>query len=509
VARKTKGETGGRLHRILDRAEGACRRGAARLATPRGQMACLTLLIVMAVLVRLPTAFPPQGNPVVGGHPDEATYFNKAFSEYLSGPRYPLAHGGSGLPLVLEQVFRLFGLHPGPAVPQAQPSYALSADQRQAAYVATAFCALLGVGAVAGVFLIARQVLPPSGALAATALAVFDPALLRWESGQVMSEGGYAVAVLLALAFAVKSRQGALWLVPAAILLAVAHMFRVNGLIIAVMVLTYALLYSRRASLRKFQWKGVVLALLAFFLVLTPYLAWRADSLPGPFDYGTNQRFFADSAWNFKDVYWQNYTYSGGGHRETFQDYLATHSASDFLLRAYNSLRLQVIDFVGGGASPGERADGPALTPWLVAASLATALYFPRRREFWFFPLTLAFTFATFVWIYPAFREVRHFSLMAPLAAIFGMPGLRWLAQRTSRPALVMAAFFGTYAATFAVLPLASIPDGLRGIAQDGRLAVMAAVMTAFWLAITLVPHWKGLRHPARAPEWPPETTRT
>ena len=439
----------------------------------------LALVVVAGVLVRLPAVL--DEGAYFRHHPDEATYFNAAYAEYTAGgERFPLAHGGSGLGLLLEQVFRLAGVGPGEGVPQDPPAdQAFSADQLEAARLAYLTNALLGAGVVVAAIALCRLVLLPLAVLAGAAFAAFDPALVR-TSGQLMTEPAYTLALTLAVAAVLKAREHPAWLLAVGPLMAFAHMLRVNGLVMFAMVLLFAVLLFRRTS--KVPWKWVAGAAALFLLVATPYLVWRADHLPGAFDYGTNQRFFADDPWDFDDEYWQGYTYDGGGPRETMGDYFASHSLGTASKRLYSSVLLQVVDLVGAGSSPWNRQDAPALHPILVVLCAIGVVRLKGRPEHWAFPLAVGFSLLTFVWVYPIVRSPRYFMPLVPLAIAYALASAHSLARTSSRPWTLAAIVVGLLLAAFAVIPGISGFESVGAISEAGLVGV--AIATALLLAV-------------------------
>ncbi|HUR25607.1 MAG TPA: hypothetical protein VM327_06305 [Candidatus Thermoplasmatota archaeon] len=461
----------------------------------------LALVVVAGVLVRLPGVLDEAG--YFRHHADEATYFNKAFAEYPSADeRLPLPHGGSGLSLFLEQVFRVAHIGPGAPVPQnPPPDHAFSDEQLEAVRIASLANALLGAAVVVATIALCRLVLPPLAVLAGAAFAAFDPALVRM-SGQLMTEPAYTLLLTLAVAAALKAREHPAWLLAIGPLMAFAHMLRVNGLVMTAMVLLFAVLLLRRAgSAAKVPWAWVAGAAALFLLTAAPYLVWRADHLPGAFDYGTNQRFFADDPWDRSDAYWKGYTYSDGGPRESMGDYFATHSLWTAAKRLYSSILLQVVDLVGAGSSPWNRADAPALHPVLVVLCVAGAVRLRGRREHWAFPLALAFSLLTFVWVYPIVRSPRYFMPLVPLAIAYGLAGARSLAHTSARPWTLSAVVVGLLLAAFAVLPVLSGLKSLSALADVGLLgvavaaALLLAVLAACPFAVDAVR--RGIENPA------------
>jgi 4-amino-4-deoxy-L-arabinose transferase-like glycosyltransferase len=471
------------------RAEHGFGRAAAWVARPAVLNTLLALVVVAGVLVRLPGAMDESG--YFRHHSDEATYFNKAYAEYArdgagSGDRLPLAHGGSGLSLFLEQVFRLAGIEPGATVPQnPPPGYTFAPEQLEAARLAYLTNALVGASVVVATVLLCRQLLPPLAVLAGAAFAAFDPALVRM-SGQLMTEPAYTLMLTLAVAAVLKAREHPAWLLAVGPLMAFAHMLRVNGLVMLFMVVLFGVLLFRRES--KVPWKHVALTVGLFFLVAAPYLIWRADHLPGAFDYGTNQRFFADDPWDFSDEYWQGYSYSEGGPRETAGDYLGSHSLGTAFRRLWSSVLLQVVDLVGAGSSPWTRLDAPAFHPLLVVLCAVGAVRLRGRPEHWALPIALAFSFLTFVWVYPIVRSPRYFMPLVPLAIAYGLAGARSLGRTSSRPWTLCAVLVGLLLAVFAVVPafeglasLARIADfGLLGITVASSLLLAALALAPF-----------------------------
>jgi hypothetical protein len=466
------------------------RRWTLTLDRPRTFYLVIAGLILLALLVRLPYGFDEAG--FFQHHADEATYFNKAYYEYLNpnAVHVPLAHGGSGYPVLLSWVLDWQGVAPGTGEQVPQFNAVLTPQQRDVAIVAYVFNALLSVGVVVATFLLANQVLPRIATLAATLLVVFDPFLLQ-QTGWLLTESGYIIMFVLAVWGVFKARVHPGWLLASAVLMMGAHTFRVNGLVMFIMILLFAVLYLRQASDR-FSWKWVAAAFAIFFLVGAPYLAWRAEYLPGPFDYGTNQRYFTDHPWNFErddqgryvDYYWRTYTMKEGGEKETIADYFRNHTFGQAVDRFYRSIQWQFYDFFGAGSGPVRHPEGAALTPLLVLGLAVGLLKFSHRREYWFFHLGAAFTFLTFLWIYPVVRSVRYFTPLTPLVVILAVLGLAYLAYRTARPHLTAAAIAATALLIWGYKPITRIPDGLAGLAGRPDLFGLVLGMMVLWFLI-------------------------
>ena len=479
------------LPAALDRIEATLRNAGARLQRPGAFHAAVALLVVLAILLRLAPIV--VANDVPSGHNDANIYFNYVYDGYLNGAVYPDGHRGSGWNLMLWATLGAFGVEGGEWLPKnAVPT----PEQAHAAQLAYALSAMLAAGAIVATYLLARQVLPPLATLGAMLLIAFDPYLL-FITTSAMSEPPYTVVFVLALACVLKARQHPAWLLGAAALMALGHMLRINGVVMFVMVAAFAFLLLRGRPLRiRARWLAAALAV--FLLVSAPYLAWRASHLPGPFDYGTNQRFWADDLWTPGDAYWANYTYEAGGPRETMGDYFAKHDLGDAADRLYRSVQWQVFDLFGFGKWPGQEReggvwtgtppDGSALTPLVVALSLVAAFVALRRRELWFLPLALLFTFATFVWIYPLVRSVRYFSPLIPLFVVFAMVGWLHLASLARRPYTVTALVFGAWVFVYGARPLLAIPKALWQVALMPDVRVLVAAFSLFWLALALAP---------------------
>ncbi|HEX2022251.1 MAG TPA: glycosyltransferase family 39 protein, partial [Candidatus Thermoplasmatota archaeon] len=270
-----------RLARTLDAAERRLARAGAALARPAGMRAAVVALIVAALLLRLPLVF--TANDVPAGHNDANIYFNQAHAEFLKGNFYPDAHRGTGWQLLLYVVLDAYGFAAGPWVGKYET---LTGETAQAALVAYALSAMLTVGIVAATYLLARRVLPPLPTLGAVALVAVDPYLM-FISTSAMSEPPYTALLVLALACVLKARDHPAWLVGTGVLMALAHVLRINGLVMFGATLLFAaILLARpgRGWRRRAPWGWFAASVAAFLLVSAPYLAWRADQLPGPFD---------------------------------------------------------------------------------------------------------------------------------------------------------------------------------------------------------------------------------
>jgi 4-amino-4-deoxy-L-arabinose transferase-like glycosyltransferase len=396
-----------------------------------------------------------------------------------------LAHGGSGLPLLLEQVFKLAHVGPGDTVPQGGAA-TYTPEQLHAARLAYVSNALLGAGVIVAVIAIARQLLPPLGVLAAAGFAAFDPMLVRL-SGQLLTESGYILCFALAVAAVLKSRDHPAWLVAVAPLMAFAHMLRINGLVMLVMLLVFAVLLHRRRP-GGVPWKWVGAAALGFIVIAMPYLVWRAHYLPGAFDYGTNQRWFTDNQWDFSDNYWQHYSYSKGGPRETAADYFRTHTVGQAALRLYQSVQFQIIDLFGSAGSYATKGDGPVLNPLLAAFVIVGLVRLPGRREHWSFHLALGFTMLTFVWLYPPVRSPRYFAPLIAVAIPFAVAALRDLSGLAKRAWTASGAAVALFALVFAVGALWSVAGGLAKASDAGLLGLVAAAVVVWLLAVLSSP---------------------
>ena len=486
-----------RVRSALDGMEGTLRRTGEKLQRPAAFHAAVVALVVLAVALRMPLVV--VANDVPAGHNDANIYFNYVYTGYLKGDVYPDGHRGSGWNFLLFGTLWLFGVEGGDWVGKFETP---EGEAAHAARLAYALSAMMSAGAVVAVYLLARQLLPPLATLGAMALVAFDPYLL-FISTSAMSEPPYTVVLVLSLACALKARQHPAWLLGAGALMALAHMLRINGVVMFAMVLLFAFLLLRGAPwFSRAWWRStgawMAAAFAVFLLVSTPYLMWRADRLPGPFDYGTNQRFWADDLWTPGDSYWANYDYENGGPRETMADYFAKHDLGDALDRLYRSIQWQVFDLFGFGKWPGHETeggvwtgtppDGSALTPLVVALSLVGLFVAHRRRETWFLPLALLFTFATFVWIYPLVRSVRYFSPLIPLFAVFAMLGWLHLATLVRRPHLVGSLLFGAWLFLYGARPLLAAPKGVLQVAAMPEVRVLVALLTLLWVLLALAP---------------------
>lgn len=478
------------------RAADAAERGLARLGVllaRRGfQQGAVAALVLAAMLVRLPLVF--AANEVPDGHNDANIYFNQVYVFYLNDHVYPDADRGSGWSLLLYITLSAFDVAPGA---WADKFATLDPQQAHAALLAYALSATFSAGAVAAVYLLARQVLPPLATMGACVLVAFDPYLL-FLSTSAMSEPPYIVVFLLGLATVLKSREHPAWLVATGVLFAGAFVLRVNGLVMFIMALAFALVLLHRVPWRrKLPWMAASVAV--FLLVLTPYQAWRADHVGEAFDYGTNQRFWADDLWDMSDPYWTARNAGGEPHKETMRDWFARHTLAESVDRLYKSVQWQVFDLFGygkwpraeeheGGHWPGTAPDGSALTPLVTGLSLVAAFVAWRRRDLSFVPLALVFTLATFTWIYPLVRSVRYFSPLIPLFIIFAMVGLMHLASHTARPRLVGASMLALFLVLYDARLLLQVPEGLARLGAEADVRALFLVTGAAWIALALAP---------------------
>lgn len=416
----------------------------------------VALLVVAGLLVRLPHAYDEAG--YFSHHPDEPTYHNKAM-ELLRGTAAPLAHGGSGLPIFLQGMFKLTGQEPGGFVAQGSTSE-LNGTTLQAVRLSYLANTLAGILVVPATFLLAAPLMRPAKALLATALVAFDPFLLFF-SGHLMTEQLFTFLVVAAAACIARARSHPAWLLGAAVAMALANTVRGNGILVFGGLLLFAVLLLRASPVRRWA-RWVVASAAAFFVVSAPYLVWRAQYLPSAFDYGTNSRFFADHLWDFSDGYWGSYDLKEGGAKESMGDYFATHSLGDALRRLYLSVQMQVTDLFGGAAG-GHRPhpEGPVLHALLSVPLVVGAIVERHRRELWAFVCVAAVTLLSLTWVYWIHDSPRYFCMLVPLAAVVAVEGVDWTGRRIGRPGTLALAFAILFLALFAVLP---VLDGLAAL---------------------------------------------
>ena len=516
------------MKRALDRLEGALARAGAALARPGGYYGAAALLVLVAFLLRLPLA--ASATDVCCGHPDSWVFFHQAYVHYMGGDVFPDAHRGSGWQLLLFATLTLLGHAPGEGwTGFGEP---MSGAAAQAALVAHTLSVSLSVGAVVATLLLARELLSRPAALLAATLVAFDPFLLR-NSTSAMSEPLYVPLFVLATMTVLRARRHPAWLVATGALMALAHVMRVNGLVMfgALALFGFLLLRTPRAAApapgaswplrtwralwgdtpprRQAQLAGWAAASIATFLLLaSPYLAWRAEEGRGAFDYGTNQRFWASDLWDLQDAWWQAELRGERIPRETMGDYFARHDAGDALERLAQSVAWQLFDLFGSGRYPpfttegggwvGSPQEESALTPLLAGLALVAAFTAMKRREWWFLPITLAVTFLTFLWIYPLVRSVRYWAPAIPLFAIAALAGWQHLALHVRRPWLVATLVFGGYLLLYGGTALLHVPDGLRLLATSGDARAIVGALGLLWLLVALAPALDGLLARAR-----------
>lgn len=420
-----------------------------RCERPATLAACLAALVLAGLLVRLPHAYDEAA--YFTHHADEASYFNKGM-ELLWTTAGPMAHGGSGLPIFLEGVFKALGREPGGVARQGSAS--LDNATLEAARLAYLANMLAGTLVVPATYLLAAPLMRPAKALLATALVAFDPFLLFF-SGHLMTEQLFTLLVVAAAACVVRARSHPAWLLGMGAALALAGTVRGNGIVILLGLGAFAIALLRGSGARR--WTGWLAgAAVAFFVLEAPYLAWRAKYLPSPFDYGTNGRFWADRLWDFSDRYWRE------GRKETMGDYFSTHSAGDALRRLWSSIQMQVTDLVGGNAG-GHRPhpEGAALHGLLAAPLLVAMVAERRRRELWGFGCVAVAAVLSLTWMYWIHDSPRYFAMLVPLAAVTAVEGLAWLGRRIGRPGTLALLYAATFLVLFALLPLA---DGLAAL---------------------------------------------
>ncbi|MHB8605813.1 MAG: hypothetical protein ACYDCK_11215 [Thermoplasmatota archaeon] len=429
-------------------------------------------ILVLAVLARAPLAL--ESDAVHTGHPDANVYFNAAYAAYLKGHFLPLPHGGSGWPLALTIYYKVLGVAPGNfSDPKGgEPAAALDAE-----VLGYAFSGALSAGAVVCTFLLARELVPRREQLLAMGLVAFDPYLLS-QTGSLLTEAGYIVLFTLATWLVLRARRpdasGKLArgsIAAAALLMVAASAFRANGMVMAVMLAVWLWILLRED--RERAKRAVVLYVVVFLVATAPYWAWRASSFGNPFDYGANSRLWADDIWNMSAPWWH------GAPKETFSDYWATHTLGQMATRAWESVAWQVWDFFL-----------VALTPFMALLSLGGAYRVRKRRAWSFAWLAAAFTFVTFLWMYPVVRTARYYTPLTPLLAPLAAFALSALAARTHR--FVWPAIVALMAALYAIPALVPIARLGVDVAAHPAAAGVLAVFALVWLATLLIVARRG-----------------
>lgn len=525
------------MSQVLDRAESSLARGLDRLERPGVFYAAVALLLVLAFGARLAVA--ANATDVCCGHPDSWVYFHQAYVEYLGGDAFPDEHRGSGWQLALFATLSLLGISAG--TEWTPYMTAMSGDAARAALVAHTLSAAFSVGAVAATLLLARELVSRKAALLAGALVALDPFLVR-TSASAMSEPLYVPLFVLATMTVLRARRHPAWLVATGALMALAHVLRVNGLVMygALALFGFLLLrvpaprprdgatarpdegtshLSRRGAVatsgKPWIWgdtppprqRQLIIYAFAsvatFLLVASPYLIWRETEGGGAFDYGTNQRFWADNLWDLQDPWWQAEFAGQRIERESFSDYVASHSLEEAAIRLWQSATWQIYDLVGsgryppfeteGGAWVGSPREESALTPLLAALAIVAAFTTIKRREWLFLPIALGITFLTFLWIYPLVRSVRYFAPLIPLVAIAAVAGWQHLASHVRRPALVGAALFGAYFALYGLTTVLHLGDGVRLLARSADARAIVLPLAALWMLVALAPATAGV----------------
>lgn len=455
--------------------------GRVRLDGPIVRTWLTVAVVVLGIAARLPAL--PAADDLETGHPDARTYFWKAVAVYGAGRYEPLPHGGSGWPLLLSVMLRAFGVD----VTQPESGEDLVASP-EAVLFAYALHAMLAAGLVVVTLLLARLFLRPLPAIAASAFVAVDPFLLG-HTTDLMADGLYAILFLGALACAVHAKDHPAWLAGAGALMALAHMARINGLVMLLSVLAFSA-WEARARGARLRAPAVLALVGAFLLVCAPYLAWRAAHLPGAFDYGTNQRFFTDDPWNMSDDYWTHYSIREGGPREGPADYLATHTLGEGAERLLASIGLQIRDLLLG---EGERA--VLALPLLALAAVGIA---PRESPTRLLIVVLAFTFATFVWIYPAVRSPRYYLALVPLAAILAARGLEAIPSKFPRFAIPFAVVTTGLLVVVGLSRTSGLADAIQLLQEFPRVRMLVLVLSTIWLALAVAPDLLREAHRSR-----------
>lgn len=471
---------------LLMWSEAKIRRGVAQFnASPRMFAVAVCLLLLVAGAVRVDSSL---NDEVVKAwkHPDSAEYFNYPYTHMIDGAMVPEPHRGSGLQLSVYALFLLYDVENVPGDYAAQGRW-MSDQSWDAAYLAWSLNWAWWMVALAALAWVASMVTSRATAWVATYLVAFDPFHL-FQTTYFMSEAGFTALLMLGVGFALKARTHPIWLMWMSVVVAIASMYRINGIVVWAALIAFSFVYlprkaewwkrakqpapthSRMPKLRGWVW--VCAAVLVFSLVSMPYFAWRAEHVPHPLDYGTNGRLFADDLWTATDDYWVKYRVSTGGPKEGFSDYVGEHGWGHVLERAYAGIQLQVVDFVGspGPYQPGrpaEETNMSALAPWFVLPLIVGVVTLvPRRADLMVVPSVVGATLVTQAWMYEVTRSVRYFTPLVGLCVLLAVVTVGVWKNRVRFGHTGIVALLVAYALVFTIYPV------LGAMSAWGQLAL-------------------------------------
>lgn len=242
--------------------------------------------------------------------------------------------------------------------------------------------------------LIALYLFGWQASLLAAAMFTFWNGLTYWSS-MGYTEGLFSFLLLWGFYFLVRSTKRRSALVWAAVFSGLVFYVRVNGFVFLPMILIYALLLRRRIP--GWNWKWVVIPVLVFLVVVTPYLAMRFGTYKSALHYDSGAKFlFADSHQQLFDP----------DFNPTLSQFLATHSLGKIIHRAWTGFKLVVLSTFNGN-------------PFLFTLAVLGLLLYTRKK-FLAFHMMYLFWWGGLFWIYAVIQSGRFLLPLHPFAIILG-----------------------------------------------------------------------------------------
>ena len=264
--------------------------------------------------------------------------------------------------------------------------------------------------------LIALSLFGWQASLVSGAMFTFWNGLSYWSS-MGYTEGLFCLLLLWGLYFLIRSREKRGALIYAAVFAGLVFYVRVNGIVFLPLILLYSLIVHK--EIPHWNWRWLIIPVLVFIVVVTPYLAMRFGTYQSALHYDSGAKFlFAD---NHQQLFDPDFN-------PTLSQFLASHTLMQILVRAWTGFKLVVLSTFNGN-------------PFLFTLAILGFLLYTRKR-FLAFHLMYLFWWGGLFWIFAVIQSQRFLLPLNPLAIILG-GGVVFTLLKDKRRAGIYAGLFG------------------------------------------------------------------
>lgn len=374
---------------------------------------------------------------VLGFHADAYLYLLKAL-EIAAGNWTPMLTHAYGISIITAPLFLLF------------PQSSLFEYMQLAQY----YSIFLGSFLVVPTYLVARELLPKAGQLAVLMMVVVQPHLIHY-SAFLLSDSLFAILVLFALYFTLRTRDAAQYIYVASSFAAVAYYVRPNGVFIIVAIILSFIVVRYGKKWRELL-PHIVVATLLFAVMVTPMLATRATEFGSAFTYGENDKILVDNYTH--DVWAPNIPTPNIG------EFLVTHSLGEVTNKfVVQGLIKLVFSLVHGWEA---YTYGPIILP-IVLPFLVVGFGASVADVRWRVPYVFLFTFVGALALVFSVYSAPHYMLFAiPIFSMIAYRGIEYLVRGKKHECAIASSLVGLIVLFSFITPVL----GLRAVADRQAL---------------------------------------